>query len=174
MGELALTENDLATLSATAFACIALATNSRGAQAPIARKILQRQGTYQSAALGQLTYELATFDARSPDLQELVLLVGDLKSGVVMVRGKLYPPGQHGRLYQWLTCYQRMQAMALPIGACDYIVDGLRLPCSLAGAHHAFCRHGHPDQQAYFEHAAARDGFDRCPRYVPERLIRLR
>lgn len=174
MTEVALAQQAITELSSGAFACIALATNSRGAQSPVARKILQRQASYQAAELEGLAYDIATFDALARDLTELVLLVGNLKSGVVIVRGKFYPAGQHGSLYQWLTCYQRMQSMKLPIGACDYIVDGLRLPCSLIGSRYAFSRHGHPDPQVYFEQAAAKDGLHSCPRYIAERLIRFR
>lgn len=156
------------------FAYVALSCASRGAQAPIARKLLQRQQSHEYVTLEGESFDYATFGPESSDLAQLVCLVGDLKSAVVVVRGRLYPPGQHTRLYQWLTCHRRMVAMELPISACDYMTGGLRLPCSLLGSFHAHERDAHADHEAFYAIAASRDGLDCCPRFIPERLIRIR
>jgi hypothetical protein len=168
------TEGPLATIGGQAFACIGLATDSRAKQAAVARRLIREQPSAQTAELDGTAYDVATFTAVSSALPNVLLMVGDLKSAVVWVNGRHYPPGQHTRLYQWLVCFQRMQSMGLPIGACDYQAGGFRLPCSLLGS---FCAHeipAHPEPEQFLELAAMREGFDCCPRYVAERLIRIR
>src|SRR5262245_34360326 len=141
MNELVQLGHALAELGSQVFACIGLAAKSRASQAGIARKLLQRQPSCQIVELEGMAFDVATFAADSGDLPNLICLVGSLKSAVVLVRGKHYPPGQQTRLYQWLVCFQRMQAMRLPIGACDYVAGGYRLPCSLLGSFHAHHMH---------------------------------
>lgn len=158
-------DNHLAERSATAFACIGLARNSRGKQAPIARRILLKQPSAQTAELDGTVYDVATFSAASPALPPLICLLGDLKSAVIWVNGRHYPPGQHIQLYRWVVCHARMCAMQLPLSACEYRAGGYTIGCSLLGAFHA---HAAPeDPSAYLAAAAARDGLDRCPRYRP-------
>jgi hypothetical protein len=160
----------VAVVDRSAFACVGLAADSRARQAPIARRIIREQPSALSAELDGIAFDIATFPATSEALPRVLCLVGDLRSAVIWVNGQHYPPGQHTRLYQWLVCFQRMQKMRLPIGACDYNIGGYRLPCSLLGAFCAFQMPAHADPAQYLELAAAREGFDRCPRYVAERL----
>jgi hypothetical protein len=167
-------------LPARAFGVIGLAVSSRSSQAGVAHAILERQPDSRVIDIGATAFRVAAFEATAADLtplRNLVAMVGDLKTAIVYVRGRYYPTGQTTRLYQWLTCFERMQGMDLPISACDFCTRGeqvYRLPCSLLGSFHAWTAPGQADAASYYETAGAREGFDRCPRYVPERLIRLR
>jgi hypothetical protein len=170
VASLSVTSGHLAELASHAFAYVGLALASKSAQSGLAHEILQRQARAELVEIGGTTFRVAPFEHIAADLtplRNLIAMIGDLKTAIVYVRGRYYPPGQHTRLYQWLTCYQRMQGMSLPAVACDYCVRGdrpLTLPCSLLGSFHAY---GAPDTDAapYFAAAAARDGLDRCPRF---------
>lgn len=113
------------------------------------------------------SFEYATFGPESADLPQVICLIGDLKSAVIVVRGRLYPAGKHTHLYRWLVCFQRMQAMQLPASACSYKVGALHLSCSLLGSLHAHERESIVDPESFYALAAARDGLDRCPRFKP-------
>jgi hypothetical protein len=172
----------LSELSARVFACIALSLKSKAAQRLVAHALLSRQPDHRNAVVDGDTFHVATFGPTTGELavlRDLVCVVGGLATAVVYVRGRHYPPGQHTRLYQWLSCFHRMLDLGAPIGMCDYVIgqdERHRLPCSLLGS---FCGHDIVTQPsgalpAHVEALAAREGFDRCPRYHAERLIRVR
>lgn len=168
-------------LSAQVFGCVALSIKCKSSQRLVAHALLARQPSHQNIDANGEKFHVATFAPNLAEvavLRDLVCVVGDLRSAIVYVRGRHYPPGQHTRLYQWLSCFHRMLALSAPIGLCDYVVgvgERHRLPCSLLGS---FCGHDVATQPggalpSYVEALAAREGFDQCPRYLAERLIRI-
>lgn len=195
------------------FGFVAL-TQTRAKLGIVAHALLAKSPTHYMTEIDGSNWHVATFQDEVADLHilhELVMLVGSLKTAIVMVRGRYYAPGQHIRLYQWLVCYTSKRAQNAPLSLCDYMTDRIyrldqdeiptaqhcfgglarpeqaissdprlrekyRLPCHLLGSFTArqLDRENEAGGREQLEAFAEKEGFIRCPRYVAERLIRVK